>query len=158
MNRVTFCACFAGAAALALVTAGCATSQATGGTTRPGFTLRINCGSQAAWTDPGGNVWEADRAFEQGKWGAVSGDIVDRGNVAIDAGDMAPLYRTEHYGMDAYKITCPRESTRWRCISLKHMRALRKPASGCLPSPSTAIKSFLPWTPSKRQARRARPS
>jgi hypothetical protein len=106
VNRVMFSAVFAGAVALALTTAGCVSGQARGKTC-DGFALRIHCGSEKAWIDPRGNVWQADRTFEEGKWGAVDGEMVDRGNIQIDGTDMEPIYRTEHYGMSAYKICCP---------------------------------------------------
>ncbi len=106
MNRVMLFAVLAGAVALALTAAGCVSGQAKGKTS-DGFALRIDCGSPTGWTDPRGNMWEADRLFEEGKWGAVDGEMVDRGNIKIDGTDMEPIYRTEHYGMSAYKISCP---------------------------------------------------
>jgi hypothetical protein len=114
MKRVMFFAAFAGAVALALTT-GCATgkSKCACASGQPkaemahAFTLRINCGAIKPWTDPMGNTWEADRDFKEGSWGAVGGDVVDRGEIKIDGTDMAPIYRTEHYDMSAYKITCP---------------------------------------------------
>jgi hypothetical protein len=106
MRRVMFFAVLAGAVALALTAASCASSQVQGKTCKP-FVLRIDCGSPTAWTDPRGNVWEGDRAFEEGKWGAVYGDTVDRGDIKIEGTDMEPLYRTEHYAMNSYKICCP---------------------------------------------------
>ena len=70
--------------------------------------LRIDCGSKADYTDPNGNVWKADRDFTKDGWGRVGGDAVTRTTVdKIENTDSQPLYLTELFGMDAYRITCP---------------------------------------------------
>jgi len=71
------------------------------------FALRINCGANKPWTDGKGHTWEADRDFESGKWGVLGGGAADRGEIKIARTDLEPIYRTERYGMSAYRITCP---------------------------------------------------
>lgn len=71
-----------------------------------GFALRINCAG-SAWTDPDGNHWEADRAYEKGRWGAIDGKSADRGDIHIENTRIAPIYRTERCGPTEYRITCP---------------------------------------------------
>jgi hypothetical protein len=72
------------------------------------FSMRIDCGSEKDFTDPAGNVWKADQNFAEGGWGRVGGDITERPeDLKIDKTDMPALYRTEAFGMDAYRVTCP---------------------------------------------------
>jgi len=71
------------------------------------FALRINCGSETAWTDPAGHRWEADREYEKGRWGAIDGSTADRGGIKIEGTDIEPVYRTERSSMSEYRITCP---------------------------------------------------
>lgn len=71
------------------------------------FSLRINCGATAAWTDPAGHRWEADREYEKGGWGAVDGDTAGRGDIEIEGTDLEPVYRTERSDLSEYRITCP---------------------------------------------------
>jgi len=72
------------------------------------FVLRINCGSEEDYRDPDGNTWKADRAFTEGGWGYVGGDSITRpGNIEILKTELDPMYRTERYSLDRYRITVP---------------------------------------------------
>ncbi len=72
------------------------------------FVLRISCGSDADYEDPDGNIWKADRAFTEGGWGYVGGDSITRpGNIDILKTELDPMYRTERYSLDRYRITVP---------------------------------------------------
>jgi len=72
------------------------------------FVLRINCGSEEDYRDPDGNTWKADRAFTEGGWGYVGGDYIARpGNIEILKTELDPIYRTERYSLDRYRITVP---------------------------------------------------
>jgi len=75
---------------------------------KPMFTLRVDCGSEADYTDPDGNVWKADRPFAKGAWGQIGGEVVTRdAALKIAKTKMIPLYLTELFGLSAYKVTCP---------------------------------------------------
>ncbi len=72
------------------------------------FVLRINCGSEEDYTDPAKNVWKTDKEFTKGGWGYEGGDIVTREYVdKIAKTELHKVYLTEHFGLDAYRITCP---------------------------------------------------
>ncbi len=72
------------------------------------FVLRISCGSEEDYRDPDGNTWKADRAFTEGGWGYVGGDSIERpGNIEILKTGLDPMYRTERYSLDRYRITVP---------------------------------------------------
>jgi len=72
------------------------------------FVLRIDCGAVDPFKDKFGNVWAADQDLEAGKaWGAVYGSILDRPEVGITGTEIARIYETERYSMDAYKFTVP---------------------------------------------------
>src|SRR5208283_3868521 len=95
-----------------LLSTGCMTAEATtsgvattGEAKAGGFVLRIGCGSEKPYKDSKGNVWEADREYEKGKWGAVGGKITSRDEtIEISGTGIAPLYRNERYGMSAYQV------------------------------------------------------
>ena len=72
------------------------------------FALRINCGSEADYTDPAKNMWKADKEFAKGGWGREGGDTVTREHTdRIGNTQLHKVYLTECYGADAYRITCP---------------------------------------------------
>jgi len=72
------------------------------------LTLRINCGAAEPYTDKAGNTWLADQGAEPGgKWGAVDGLTVDRGDLGITGTDAPKIYETERYSMEGYKFTVP---------------------------------------------------
>ena len=72
------------------------------------FVLRINCGSDADYEDPDGNVWKADQPFEEGGWGYEGGGAVTRSeDIEIKKTALGPLYRTERYSLDRYRISVP---------------------------------------------------
>jgi len=72
------------------------------------LTLRINCGATEPYTDKAGNTWLADQSMEPGgKWGAVDGLTVDRGDLGIEGTDVPKIYQTERYSMEGYKFTVP---------------------------------------------------
>jgi hypothetical protein len=72
------------------------------------LTLRINCGAAEPYTDKAGNTWLADQSAEPGgKWGAVNGLTVDRGDLGITGTDAPKIYETERYSMEGYKFTVP---------------------------------------------------
>ena len=92
--------------ALAAGTSGSARAALTGAAGR--FVLRISCGSEEDYRDPAGNTWKADRAFTEGGWGYVGGDYITRpGNIEILKTELDPMYRTERYSLDRYRITVP---------------------------------------------------
>ena len=62
--------------------------------------IRIDAGSPTAIHDSARNTWEADGGFE-------GGQVVDRGPIAIANTDFPDLYRTEHYGMSAWRKRVP---------------------------------------------------
>jgi outer membrane protein assembly factor BamB len=97
--------------------------------------VRVNCGGPE-YQDAKGNVWQADRAYESGKWGAVGGfsnlrqrrkfDVAlplglkvrytsEHHNSAWIPGGLAKpisdpdstMYLTERWGMSAYRFTVP---------------------------------------------------
>ena len=72
------------------------------------LTLRINCGAAEPYTDKAGNTWLADQGTEPGgKWGAVDGLTVNRGDLGIAGTDVPKIYETERYSMEGYKFTVP---------------------------------------------------
>ncbi len=89
---------------------------------QPGLPLRINAGGPAV-TDPNGNTWQADRAYDASAgWGYVdaNGDsgTVDRraANPALDilstTNDL--VYTTERWAMDSYRVNVPSGTYRVR--------------------------------------------
>jgi endoglucanase len=72
------------------------------------FVLRVDCGAFEPYTDKSGNVWAADQELGAGKtWGADYGSTMDRVGVGVTGTDIAAIYETERYSMDAYKFTVP---------------------------------------------------
>jgi enterochelin esterase-like enzyme len=72
------------------------------------FVLRVNCGAFEPYTDKSGNVWAADQDFEASKaWGADYGSTMDRVGAGVTGTDIAAIYETERYSMDAYKFKVP---------------------------------------------------
>jgi hypothetical protein len=72
------------------------------------LTLRINCGATEPYTDKAGNTWLADQGMEPGgKWGAINGLTIDRGDLGIAGTDAPKIYETERYSMEGYKFTVP---------------------------------------------------
>ena len=72
-------------------------------TRRAGFALRINAGGRT-WTDGAGREWKADQAYTEGGWGYVGGETVDRTGIAIAGTDVADMYQTERYSLEAYRL------------------------------------------------------
>ncbi|MCI0514822.1 T9SS type A sorting domain-containing protein, partial [candidate division KSB1 bacterium] len=64
---------------------------------------RVNCGSSQNYTDGAGNVWESDRSYTTGNWGAVGGGIYSTSSPIGSTSD-DPLYQTEHWGMNSYRF------------------------------------------------------
>lgn len=63
--------------------------------------IRIKAGADSAVTDSQGNVWKADKGF-------AGGDTIARDDNLQIANTTDPvLYRTEHYGMDAFSCKIP---------------------------------------------------
>ena len=72
--------------------------------------IRVNCASDADYTDQAGNKWVADQMWTEGKtWGAVEGNTATRNlNPGAIAGTQAPgIYLTERYGMSGYRFDVP---------------------------------------------------
>ena len=75
---------------------------------RSKFILRVNCGIFEPYTDKSGNLWLADQEMAAGKeWGAVGGQTVDRGDLAMAGTNSPRVYETERYSMDGYKFSVP---------------------------------------------------
>jgi endoglucanase len=74
----------------------------------PKFSLRVDCGASAPYTDKLGNTWVADQELAPDKtWGSDDGSTMDREGVGITGTDMARIYETERYSMGSYKFTVP---------------------------------------------------
>jgi len=72
------------------------------------FVLRVCCGLFEPYTDKSGNLWLADQEMAAGKeWGAVGGQTVDRGDLAMAGTNSPRVYETERYSMDGYKFSVP---------------------------------------------------
>ena len=72
------------------------------------FVLRINCGSAKAYTDPSGRTWQADQAFPGNAWGYEGGVSLERfGSMEIRNTDLDPVYRTERYSLNRYRVEVP---------------------------------------------------
>lgn len=67
--------------------------------------VRISCGADLAHVDADGRAWFADRMYRAGSfgWTNAGAGTVDRG----DDVDIAPLYRTELWGVTGYRVTVP---------------------------------------------------
>ena len=69
------------------------------------YTQRLVAGG-GAYTDTGGNLWSADRAYSPGSWGHVGGNSYRTtdpiGNTQDD-----PLYQSERYGNFSYQFDVP---------------------------------------------------
>jgi len=63
---------------------------------------RVNSGSFESYTDKSGNVWSADQEFSPGSWGALNGEVVDRGPIEIEDTEDDALYQTERYLLEGY--------------------------------------------------------
>ncbi len=88
---------------LGLGVAGCKKDD--GPATRPAMkknlaTVRINAGATSPLTDSRGNTWLADTGF-------ADGEIVDRGEIAIEGSKTQAIYRTEHWGMTGFSYPVP---------------------------------------------------
>ncbi len=90
------------AAALILALAGAVLAQG-------GFTLRVNAGDTATYTDKAGNVWQGDKWYKKGgKYGFIDGDTVDRGDTMKIQGTNDPkIYQTERYSMSSFVAEIP---------------------------------------------------
>lgn len=86
------------------------TATVTATATRPagssGYVQRVNAGG-GDYADAGGNLWQADQTFvsDWGYSGTATGAYSVSGDIAGATDD--PLYRTERYGMTAYRFTVP---------------------------------------------------
>src|SRR6185437_5333338 len=65
--------------------------------------VRINAGATASIRDPEGNSWYSDRGFE-------GGEMVDRGRIRIENTEIPDIYRTERFGMTAWRHELPNGS------------------------------------------------
>lgn len=61
---------------------------------------RIRCGSQIPWTDPTGNVWEADKGF-------FDGAAAYHDNFKIAGTTIPEIYRAERHGVTRYEFKLP---------------------------------------------------
>ncbi len=62
--------------------------------------IRIDAGSTTPFVDADGNTWQSDKGFS-------GGGMVNRGNIAIENTRNPALYRTEHWGMNAFSTPVP---------------------------------------------------
>jgi hypothetical protein len=74
-------------------------------TTSPAVDLRVNAGS-GVYTDTLGAVWQADRLYSAGLWGAVGGQLYTVTSVIANTDD-DKLYQSERWGMSEYKFDVP---------------------------------------------------
>lgn len=76
-----------------------------------GFVLRVNCGSDKAYTDKDGNTWKADRQLRRNSpshlWGATWSGTVTRTARPIANTDDPEIYLTERYRMERYRFPIP---------------------------------------------------
>jgi hypothetical protein len=63
-------------------------------------TWRIDTGTAIGYTDPAGQIWQADTNYTDSN----SAGIVDRGAVSVANTSNPQLYRTEHWGMNSYHL------------------------------------------------------
>jgi len=71
-----------------------------------GRDLAVNAGSHYAYTDAGGLVWEADRAYEPGGWGYEGGEpALSHHRVSGTAEDA--LFQATREGVRAYRFDVP---------------------------------------------------
>ncbi len=83
-------------------------AKETGPAKGPKVILRVNCGLFEPYTDKSGNLWLANQEMAAGKeWGAVGGQTVDRGDLAMAGTNSPRVYGTERYSMDGYKFSVP---------------------------------------------------
>jgi beta-galactosidase len=71
-----------------------------------GLLVAVNAGSDYAYVDDAGVVWEADRAWERGGWGFVGG-VPGRTHHRISSTEDDPLLQPSREGMDAYRFDVP---------------------------------------------------
>ncbi len=81
-------------------------TQASRPTSAASFVLRLNCAGKE-YKDARGNIWQADHEYVRGGWGYVQGGEIDRGNIPIANTDMAPLFQTERFSVEAYRFRTP---------------------------------------------------
>jgi hypothetical protein len=63
--------------------------------------IRIKAGSSSPYTDPAGNVWQAEQGFS-------GGDVIERDASLTIANTKTPgLFLSEHYGMDGFSCSVP---------------------------------------------------
>jgi hypothetical protein len=62
--------------------------------------VRIKAGRDTSLTDADGNTWLPDQGFD-------GGEVVDRGDIQITNTTSPDIYRTEHWGMDAFTYPVP---------------------------------------------------
>jgi beta-galactosidase len=79
-----------------------------GKSTGPRTVLLINCGAVSNYTDTQGRVWQADRQYKEGEWGAVAGEAVARSDIDIKNTEDDAIYLHERYSMEAYRIPLPK--------------------------------------------------
>ncbi len=73
------------------------------------FTLRVNAGDTATYTDKAGNAWKPDKDYRKGDgYGFVGGDTIDRGSsMKIEGTNDPKIYQTERYSMDKFIAEVP---------------------------------------------------
>src|SRR6266550_7658827 len=59
--------------------------------------IRIDAGSPTPFVDADGNTWQSDKNF-------AGGGMVNRGNINIENTRNPAIYRTEHWGMNAFSM------------------------------------------------------
>jgi len=69
------------------------------------MTQRVNAGG-GAYTDGGGNLWSADRAYSPGSWGYVGGITESTRDPIANTND-DPLYQSERTGTFSYRSDVP---------------------------------------------------
>jgi hypothetical protein len=67
---------------------------------------RVNIAGQD-YTDAGGGVWSADRAYSAGGWGYTGGNVASWGDLDIEGTDDDDLYTTERWLVSDYKFDLP---------------------------------------------------
>jgi endoglucanase len=85
---------------IALGIAGCRSGSGTGGSRAQAGIIRINAGAEKPVIDSQGRTWLADTGF-------ADGEIVDRGEIAIQKTKIPEIYRTERWGMTSFSHPIP---------------------------------------------------
>jgi len=70
--------------------------------------IRVDCASDADYTDQADNKWVADQVWTEGRiWGAVGGEAMRRSPMDIPGTDAPGIYLTERWGLTGYRFDVP---------------------------------------------------